>query len=235
MTFDERLNALDTSLFSAIETQSVEQDKQSWLAVQRSIRQPLGYTYLEIGSHLGGSIQQHLLDPLCKKIFSIDKRPLQQPDDRGKTYTYEGNSTARMLKNLREIKEDLTKLTCIDGGVETVWPDDITPVVDFCFIDGEHTKAAALKDFKFCLSVCSFNAVIAFHDAQVIWPAIVEALMSLKEQKVVHTCRQFGGLTFAIFLRKCKVATDPWVMENSIEGIQWLTRRANKHGLTLNL
>ena len=40
----------------------------SWLAVQRAMRRN-GYSYLEIGSYLGGSLQQHLSgDPLPPRV-----------------------------------------------------------------------------------------------------------------------------------------------------------------------
>ena len=70
--FDRRLEELDLSLFDEVSTQSSDGDRRSWLAVQRSVRRPNGYTYLEIGSHLGGSIQQHLVDPWCARIISMD-------------------------------------------------------------------------------------------------------------------------------------------------------------------
>ena len=90
--FSERLASLDVGLFHAIFTQSSDRDRRSWLAVQRSVRRPAGYVYLEVGSHLGGSIQQHLLDPWCRQIISIDKRPLSQHDDRdgGRTFQDQG-------------------------------------------------------------------------------------------------------------------------------------------------
>ena len=74
--FEDRIRRLDLSLFEQIESESSERDQLSWLAIQRIIRTRVkGYTYLEIGSHLGGSIQQHFLDPACRSIYSIDPRP----------------------------------------------------------------------------------------------------------------------------------------------------------------
>lgn len=74
--FDQNLNDLDLELFAVIPSQSTDDDKRSLLAVQRRTRELAGnYSYLEIGSYLGGSIQPHLLDSKCKSIWSIDKRP----------------------------------------------------------------------------------------------------------------------------------------------------------------
>src|SRR5688500_15947353 len=120
----QRVQALDAALFSGIETQTTDEERRSLLAVQRATATRHGsYTYLEIGSHLGGSIQPHLLDPRCTRIFSIDPRPRQQPDDRaeGYVYTYENNSTARMLELLQSVdREQVPKITCFDTDASAV-------------------------------------------------------------------------------------------------------------------
>jgi hypothetical protein len=122
--FTPRLEALDVSLFDSVPTQSSDADRQSWLAVQRSVRVPSGYTYLEIGSHLGGSVQQHLVDPLCRQIISIDKRPASQPDDRGKIFHYKDNSSSRMMDNLRRVAADqIGKVTCYTRTRKTWIPE----------------------------------------------------------------------------------------------------------------
>src|SRR5262245_57388082 len=133
--FERKLEALDISLFDSIETQSSSEDRLSWLAVQRAVRRrSRGYTYLEIGSHLGGSIQQHLPDPRCKAIFSIDKRPPQQADDRGHAYDYPDNSTDRMLAELARVPGgDIAKVRCFDMDASEIPLDAISKDVDFCF------------------------------------------------------------------------------------------------------
>jgi len=98
-----RIASLDMTLFAAIPTQTSDEDKTALLAVQRAVAVRHGrYSYLEIGSHLGGSIQPHLVDPRCEVVYSIDPRPENQPDDAfdGHVIFYEGNSTGRMLKLL---------------------------------------------------------------------------------------------------------------------------------------
>src|SRR4051812_19378672 len=102
--FEQLINNLDLKLFEKISSQSSENDKQSLLACQLAVRDlERNYKYLEIGSYLGGSIQPHLLDERCGRIYSIDKRPLVQPDERGVDYTYLNNSTERMLENLKRV------------------------------------------------------------------------------------------------------------------------------------
>jgi hypothetical protein len=74
--FESSIASLDISLFAAISSQTSSNDKRSLLAVQKAVCAINdGYTYLEIGSYIGGSIQPHLLDDRCQQIFSIDKRP----------------------------------------------------------------------------------------------------------------------------------------------------------------
>lgn len=224
--FSRRLEVLDLSLFDGVPTQSSNGDRRQWLAVQRAVRRPSGYTYLEIGSHLGGSIQQHLLDPWCRMIISIDKRPLSQPDDRGKPAYYEGNSSARMLDNLRRVAPDkIAKVICYDADAKDVDPYTLPGPPDFCFIDGEHTHAAVLSDFQFCLSVCARNAAICLHDDWIIYNALAAALTVLRRRDVPFTARKLVGHTFGIFLRDCGAASDPYVRGHSHDGLRWIRRR----------
>ena len=90
-TFESQLASLDIALFSRIDAQLTDDDKRSLLAVHHALREQIpGYVYLEIGSHLGGSIQPHLQDARCTRIISIDKRPTAVPDDRGYDVPYPG-------------------------------------------------------------------------------------------------------------------------------------------------
>ncbi len=152
-TFEDRLNSLDTSLLEKIPSQTTEDDRRSLLAIQCALRERSpGYRYLEIGSHLGGSLQSHLLDDDCAAIYSIDKRPLVQPDERGVRYGYPENSTRRMMELLSEVAPT-EKIVTIDGDTKTLDPGVIEEKVQLCFIDGEHTDAATICDFDFCLDV----------------------------------------------------------------------------------
>src|SRR5205085_5360127 len=135
---EQQIESLDLRLFDHVESQSSPGDRRAWLGVQRAMRREGPYVYLEIGSHLGGSIQQHLVDPRCVAIVSIDKRPPVQPDDRGADVAYESNSTARMLENLRRVApQALSKLTTFDADARDIDPDRLPARANFCFIDGE--------------------------------------------------------------------------------------------------
>lgn len=211
-----RVKQRDLTLFDKIPSQSVVGDREAWLQLQEALRsRSEGYVYLEIGSHLGGSIQNHLIDPQCRKIISIDKRPPRQPDDRGQVYEYENNSTERMLKNLREISEtDVAKIDCLDSDAADVAPEQISQPPNLCFIDGEHTRKAALSDFRFCLSVCHPDGIIALHDDAIIWPALDDMRAELRSRGHDFQTIKLGGSTFAFLLgtaasRYPSLTTDP--------------------------
>jgi hypothetical protein len=225
--FEQKIERLDVGLFDAIDSQSNEGDRRSWLAVQRVLRRvELGYTYLEIGSHVGGSLQQHVLDPRCRKIFSIDKRPLAQPDDRGQIYHYQGNSTERMLRNLRAIcPEADSKVVCFDSDTAGLDPTLISEPADFCFIDGEHTREAVTADFEFCLRVSAPNGAICFHDASAVDLPIQAILRSLRQRAIRFRASKLGGDTFAVFLRDCPAPDDEAVKALSTSSRSWFRQR----------
>lgn len=221
--FETRIQALDVTLLDAIASQSCRGDRRAWLAVQRAVRQPRGYTYLEIGSHLGGSLQQHVQDPLCHAMVSIDKRPASQPDERGKLFHYEGNSTARMLENLRRVApERLERLQCIDADAAEIDLQTIAVRPDFCFIDGEHTVRAVCSDFAFCRRVASPNAAICLHDDWIVAAALRTILADLRRDGVPFIARKLSGVTFGIFLGDCPAARDPYIAKRSWDGDRWL-------------
>ena len=99
----DRVAALDTELFAHVKSQTSDQDKRSVLAIHDALATRGDFRYLEIGSHLGGTLQAFLADLRCKHVVSIDSRPLWQPDDRPDLdgWTYENNSTERMLEPAR--------------------------------------------------------------------------------------------------------------------------------------
>jgi hypothetical protein len=176
------ISALDLDLFATIPSESSGNDKRSLLACQNAMRnlKPT-YRYLEIGSHLGGSIQPHLLDPRCSRIYSIDKRPARMPDNRGLTFKYPNNTTDRMLDRLREVDQgQMDKLVCIEGDSRQLDVARIEEPVDLCFIDGEHTDEAVLSDFRFVVDALADSGVIVFHDAQIVYHGLVEVIDDLK-------------------------------------------------------
>jgi hypothetical protein len=216
--FERLINSADLELFSTIPSQSTDEDKRSLLACQAAVRElRAGYNYLEIGSHLGGSLQPHLLDPQCTQIYSIDKRPRSQPDARGYDWVYENNSTARMLENLRKVSDDVSKITTIDGDSRAIDPALIEERIDLCFIDGEHTDDAAVADFEFCLKVLSESGVIMFHDSQITYMGIGECLRSLAERSISYRAYVLPHVVFVIEIGDLRLHTHPAVASLLVE------------------
>ena len=151
-----RVHRLDVGLLDAIESQTSAADRRSLLALHGTMLTMLGtFRYLEIGSHLGGSLQALVAEPGCTHITSIDPRPLVQPDERpeiGYRWEYADNSTERMLALLGAVPgADVGKITTIELSTEDIDPGSLPHQPDLCFIDGEHTNRAALRDAEFCL------------------------------------------------------------------------------------
>ncbi len=221
--FETRIADLDLSLFAAIESQSTDQDKQSLLACQGAVRDLASrYAYLEIGSHLGGSIQPHLLDPRCARVYSIDKRPLHQPDERGVDYAYPNNSTQRMLQRLRQVAPDeMGKVEAIDGDTQGISPQRFEHSVQLCFIDGEHTDRAVISDFRFCLEMLEGRGAIVLHDAAIVYNGIAECLRQLDNESIAFRAYHLPSVLFVVEIGDFPLHQSPPVMDrllNNHEG-----------------
>ena len=218
----DAIDALDLSVFDHVPSQTTADDRRSLLAVQRAVARHFGeYAYLEIGSHLGGSIQPHLLDQRCRRIYSVDPRPVRQADDRGVECHYPDNSTARMLENLQAIDPDRVELIetfeLASGDVD---PDRIDDPPHLCFIDGEHTTAAVLADVDFCRRVGHPDGSIIFHDADVIWRALGRVLRQLDRDGADASAIVLGGSVMAIAFQASPLRSDP-----GVRGLQRSTAR----------
>ena len=204
MTVDrERLSRLDETLFDAIESQTSDQDRRSLLALHGAVADALGnFGYLEIGSHRGGSLQVLVTDERCRKIVSIDPRPEWQPDDRPGIAgcAYSRNSTEDMLELLAVVPgADVTKIETIELGTESIDPETVERP-DLCFVDGEHTQVAALRDARFCRAVLRGRGIVAFHDFWIVAPAVLRFLRELKDGRGYFLRNsifvvEFGGAT----------------------------------------
>lgn len=194
------IETLDSAVFT-VDSQTSRDDKVSLLRLQWLIRSRLnGYVYLEVGSYLGGTLAPHLADPRCGMAISIDSRHRLVPDERScLPIIYNGNSTARMVEGLKRVLpgEHLTKLRTFDQDAAEVCHADIDAPADLVMIDGEHTVAAAFSDVISLLPVVSENAVIAFHDANLV----AEAILNL-ERFFTYTGIKFKTL----FLPDCVCA-----------------------------
>lgn len=220
--FEALIENLDLKLFEKINSQSTEPDKKTLLAIQSATRElKPNYNYLEIGSYLGGSIQPHLLDDKCAKIYSIDKRPAIQPDERGIDYLYENNSTARMLEKLKGVApEKMNKIVTIDGDSSEISVSQVPDKIDLCFIDGEHTDAAALRDFKFCHSVLAENGAIMFHDSNITYIGIANSLKYLDEKGISYRAYILPHIVFVVEIGDFPLHKNPHILERLIDNHQ---------------
>jgi methyltransferase family protein len=212
----ERVAGLATDLFAAIPSQTSTKDRRSLLAVQRSTARRFGrFAYLEIGSHLGGSIQPYLLDPRCEAIYSIDPRPPSQPDDRsrGCRVGYEGNSTERMLDRLRALAPGRVAIVrCFESDASRVDPAAIEPRPHVAFIDGEHTRRAVVSDFQFCRRVLAPGGTIVFDDFPIVYRGVLDVLRSLRRAGERFTSARLEGKAFAVFFDEDVLSGDPFLL-----------------------
>ena len=198
---EERISNCDITLFDHIESQTTAVDRESLLAIQAACRETSAYVYLEVGSHLGGSLQPHVVDPRCRQIISIDPRPEVAPDERGIQSRYGGNSTERMMRNLAAIPDaDLQKVHNIDASTSELSAADLPARPDLCFIDGEHTDEAVLRDARFCLDATNGQGCIAFHDAHVLYRPLIRLVRELSENDVEHASYFLPHAVFLIEL-----------------------------------
>jgi hypothetical protein len=233
--FDDRISGLDIVLFSQILSQTTDADKRSLLAVQACTRDCLGeYVYLEIGSYLGGSIQPHLLDSTCKKIYSIDKRPWAQPDERDPRFEYPDNSTERMLTPLRTVNpRRLSKVECLDGDTRSISPSLMQDAPNLCFVDGEHTLTSVVADFDFCSKVCAVGATVVFHDAQIVFRGLRSVVSKLKKAGREFTLHAMSDSAYVVCLDRSLVPAglakftsqaredDLWSFRNDLRHLKW--------------
>lgn len=246
-SLDKKVQALDLTLFSQIPSQTTDADRRSLLAIQACARERRdGYIYLEIGSHLGGSIQPHLQDPRCKQIYSIDKRPLAQPDERGPTFEYPNNTTQRMLALLAAIdSEKVTKIECIDGDTKDISPSLIQHAPNLCFIDGEHTPTSVVADFDFCRKVCSPDATIIFHDAQIVFRGLRSVVSKLRMAKSEFSSYAMYDAVYVICLNAIGISNrlaryaaqirrdDLWSPKNDLRLLKWRIASFRGHASSL--
>jgi len=211
--FEQAISNLDVKIFEKIKSQLSDNDKQSLLACHLAARElAADYNYLEIGSYLGGSIQPHLLDAKCARVYSIDKRPLNQPDNRGVDYTYLNNSTERMLELLAEVAP-VDKIKTIDGDTRQISPKQVEGKMQLCFIDGEHTDAAVLSDFKFCLEVLDKSGAILFHDAPITYNGIAACVEHLKKNDIKFHAYSLPDIVFAVEIGDFPMHKNPAILE----------------------
>jgi hypothetical protein len=210
-----RVDALDIALFDGIETQLNNSDKRTLLALESGFRQAYGsFRYVEIGSHLGGSLQSVIRDPACTRIVSIDPRPELQSDARKGSSRYPGNSTARMLELLAAIPDaNIEKLETVEATTVELDPGAYRGEPTFCFVDGEHTDDAVLQDARFCRRVLGSSGVVAFHDTSTVYRGLHRFVEELRRDGDDFTAYLLPHSIFAVELGPARVLEAPHVLE----------------------
>jgi hypothetical protein len=206
-------------------------DRQSLLAIHAAVAARGEFTYLEIGSYLGASLQSFITDPRCRSIVSIDRRDVDTPDERpGGVASYPDNTTVRMLERLARVPgADLAKLTTIEGDAEDVDPSGMR--ADLCLIDAQHTNAAALQDARFCRRAIRDRGVIVFHDRLIVDRGIRRFLAQLSRYRAYPLAHDL----FVVEMGVPSLLDDPRVRAQ-VPGDLWLTLdrvRAVRLGLRL--
>ena len=217
MSFEERLESLDVELLGTIHTGLSPEDRRSLLALHLACRRTNPeFRWLEIGSHLGGSLQALVRDPGCTKIDSIDSRPEQIHDERIATITYPGNSTARMLRLLGDLPDAyMRKVRTHDIGTEQLDPQAFEPP-HVCFIDAEHTDEACARDAEFCRNVLREHGVIAFHDICIVYRAVAAFVQTLGVTGTPHRLAYLPDNLFAVELGRGELLSDPAIIGRQV-------------------
>jgi len=186
-----------------IPSQTGDGDKKSLISLQNIVRRNArNYTYLEVGSFLGGTLLPHLADPECRLAYSIDKRAASQLDERGRTYDYVPGSTPEMVATLEQHLplSSMLKLQTFDIEAAELTTNQIALGCDFIFIDAEHTNTAVFKDFLTVWQFAKESSVVALHDAQYIFDALSNIETLLAHQKVKHRTFVIPDSVFVILL-----------------------------------
>jgi hypothetical protein len=199
-SFDQSIAALDVAIF-AIESQTFVDDRRSFLAIQDAVRRAKDdYVYLECGSHVGGSLLPHVLDPRCRIAYSVDKRPPLQPDERGLVFPYQDNTSQRMLATLARhaSAEQVAKVCPLDLDAGALTAGHITEQPDLVLIDAEHTNVAVFSDFLHIYRLCGPDTVYVFHDANLVFSGLQNIETFLRYSGVAFTSYVLPTVVFVL-------------------------------------
>jgi hypothetical protein len=201
------IDELDLSPFQRSESGGMsEVDRRSLLGLHAAVAARGDFTYLEIGSYLGASLQSFVADARCRMVISVDCRDEVSADERAEVPRYPQNTTAEMLARLSSVPgADLEKLTAIDGTTEELNPENFC--ADLCLIDAEHTNEAVLQDARFCRKVIRDHGVIIFHDRTLVSHGIFRFLGELQHYRAYPMANDL----FVVELNIPSLLSDPRV------------------------
>ena len=222
-----RVDRLDLSLFEQVEGACASSaDRRSLLAVHAALAARGEFSYLEIGSYHGASLQSFIVDPRCRSIVSIDRRDTVSPDGRREgAVPYPDNTTAGMLERLSHVPgADLGKLSTVDGTTADL--DPVALRVDLCLIDAEHTNAAALRDARFCRRAIRDRGVIVFHDRLIVDHGIQQFLGELSRYRAYPLAHELFVVELGVpsllgdARVRARVPHDLWLMADRLRAVR---------------
>lgn len=158
------------------------------LRVQEIVSTNGKYSYVEVGSYLGRTLQPHVMDSDCKAALSIDLRPDVTPDERGALGMYKGIRAEDMLDELKAActATQVKKVTTITDSSDALRTYSGRRKYDLALIDGEHTNTAVFQDFLNLRRVMNDDCVICFDDTHIVHSGIVNAKASLEDAGIPH-------------------------------------------------
>ena len=176
---------VDLEKMFPVPSQTTLEDKKSLRQIIDLARENFNnYSYMEIGSFLGGSIAPFAIDNNCYKILSIDDRGKVQKDERGINYDYTKYSSQDMLDNLIRHNVPVSKIQCFDGSIQSYSGGGEFNIV---FIDGIHTDEAVFSDFLSAIELISEKSIIIFHDFSLVYKGIRLCKLLLQHKGVPAT------------------------------------------------
>ena len=202
------VNALDIGIFR-VPTAASANDRRSLLQIQSCVRDK-PYCYIEVGSELGGSLVPHLADPQCTLALSIDPRVSSQADERAETIHYPTDGEEGMIATLTESlgTQSLQKLKIFRCDASQLSLNDMPSRPRLALIDAEHTNTSCFSDAVSMLHLLDRDAIISFHDANLITDAIQNFEIMLRYLAVSFQ---------TVFLPDCVAAIGIGAMSSVIE------------------
>ena len=169
------------SLFP-IASQTSESDRRFIVAMLDLVKaSKQRFSYIEVGSFLGGTLAPFLMDDMCEHVLSADERERQQPDERGARYDYHGITSQTMIDNLKKHGLSTDKLAIHDGSIETL---QTHRRYDLAFIDAEHTDYAVFRDYLYVMDHMKGDSVVMFHDSSLVSKGIQNILTLTKKNSL---------------------------------------------------
>jgi hypothetical protein len=86
-----------------------------------------------------------------------------------------------------------------------VRPSELPARPDCCFVDGEHTDAAVLRDARFCLEASAADCAIVFHDANIIYNGLKAFITELQASGRQFRAYNLPSTVFVIEVGNCRL------------------------------